>query len=119
MRSDPAETGRAVEHRRKQLGWSQERLAAEAGTTRATVDGVEKGRTKTPYKLPDIFRALGWPPDGPASADDERELAEIKDRLRGSGLSQKDMDIAARAIQAGWRNMADPASRNTPGAVGE
>lgn len=56
--------GAAVRSAREALGLSQEQLAAVAGVSRSTVQGLERGRvpkSEAPSSLPHIERALGWP----------------------------------------------------------
>lgn len=60
MEIDPVEIGKAVLARRGELSWSQERLAALAGSSQSTIDRIEKGEFKRlPSDLPKILAALG------------------------------------------------------------
>ena len=53
----------SLRERRQQLGWSQARLAQEAGVTENTVADAERGlRATRPSKLAAILAALGEPP---------------------------------------------------------
>ena len=95
----PAEhVGKLVERRRREWGWSQEQLAARAGTTRATIDGIEKGRTRRSYRLPDVLRVLG--------IADEGEEAHVRDSLIRGGIDPKVAADAARIVVA--QRLTDP-----------
>ena len=50
----------AVIDRRSQLGWTQKRLAAEAGVAERTVQNLEGGKRTQPLNRSKIERALGW-----------------------------------------------------------
>lgn len=83
----------AVVDRRAELGWTQKDLAAEAGVSERTVQGLEAGRVPQARNRSKIERALGWengemrrieedPAHGkPRSATPERLLAVIYDEL--------------------------------------
>jgi DNA-binding XRE family transcriptional regulator len=47
-----------IKTRREELGWSQNELAAAAGTNQATVDRIERGATKNSKYLNQIMLAL-------------------------------------------------------------
>lgn len=55
---DMAIDGQKVRALREARGWSQDRLAAEAGATQTTIDKIERGETRRSRFLPDIARAL-------------------------------------------------------------
>ena len=64
--------GERVRDVRKARGWSQERLAEEAGVTPNTVLAIEKGTRQTqPGKLTRVLTTLGMetPPDDSLSLD--------------------------------------------------
>ena len=50
-----------VKRRRDELGWSQERLAESVGTSQATIDKIENGRSVRSRFLPEIFTVMGLP----------------------------------------------------------
>ncbi len=59
MEIDPKIIGEAVARRRRQLGWSQDQLAGESGSSQSTIDRIEKGQFKRlPSDLPAIAHAL-------------------------------------------------------------
>jgi transcriptional regulator with XRE-family HTH domain len=51
--------GTAIKQRRRQKGWSQQKLAEAARVSTSTIRNAERGRTKTAYRLDVIARALG------------------------------------------------------------
>lgn len=54
------ELGRRIREKRKELGWTQEELAAKAEIDRSYIGGVERGeRNLTFTMLCDIAEALG------------------------------------------------------------
>lgn len=66
-------------------GWSQEQLAVRVGTTRATIDGIEKGRTKRSYRLREVLRILEieTEPSPLTTASDEELIKELRRRSGG------------------------------------
>lgn len=59
--------------------WTQSKLAREAGVTRGIIEKIEQGRSKRPWHLPQIARALGMSlasldPEHPAADDVESTL---------------------------------------------
>lgn len=50
--------GQIVREAREKRGWSQERLAKEAGTSQTTIDNIERGVTRRSRYLLDVLRAL-------------------------------------------------------------
>ncbi|MBW8311614.1 MAG: helix-turn-helix domain-containing protein [Rhizobium sp.] len=55
------ELGFRIRTRRKQLGWTQEVLAANAGLDRSYVGGIERGERNITFTvLCDIARSLRW-----------------------------------------------------------
>lgn len=68
-------------------------MAVRAGTTRVTINKIEKGLTKRPYRLPEVLRALGMLHGG-----DEEE--RIRDSLIANGVDPERAAAAARfAVQ--------------------
>jgi len=47
---DPTAFGRRVRERRKELGWSQDKLATESGQSQSNVGWIELGSAKDPEK---------------------------------------------------------------------
>lgn len=56
---DSSELKELVRLRREERGWTQERLAKEAGTNQQTIGKIEKGTIKRSSFLPQILTALG------------------------------------------------------------
>jgi transcriptional regulator with XRE-family HTH domain len=52
----------AVIDRRSELGWTQRRLADEAGVAERTIQNLEAGKVPQPLKRAQIEKALGWEP---------------------------------------------------------
>jgi transcriptional regulator with XRE-family HTH domain len=106
----PAEhVGKLVERRRRELGWTQEQLAVRVGTTRATVDAIEKGRTRRSYRLPEVLRTLG--------IADKGEEARVRDTLIRGGIDRDVAADAARIVVA--QRLTDPPPRDPPRAGGD
>ena len=62
MSDELKQLGRAIYHRRRALGWSQEQLALDAGLQRKTIYQVEAGLTDVRLDtLLLISKALGAP----------------------------------------------------------
>lgn len=51
----------AVIDRRSEFGWTQKRLASEAGVAERTIQNLEGGKRPQPLIRGKIERALGWP----------------------------------------------------------
>lgn len=111
--------GQAVRRARERLGLTQEELAARANVSRSTLQKVERGdSTISRNRVRRIAEALGLDllrllPE----AGDEQELAAIRARLQGTGLSGPELDAAARAIQAERRNLPRSSSPGHDQAV--
>lgn len=59
----PAELGKEIARRRRDLGLSQEQLGAQAGVTKATIWNIEQGKYKRPSSLGSIAKVLGVTPE--------------------------------------------------------
>jgi transcriptional regulator with XRE-family HTH domain len=84
---DDAALGDLVREHRLRMGLTQEQLAARAGVASGTIRGIETGRVKQPYKLRDVFRALGVEfeeePVSLAYLSDDELVREFKRRFPG------------------------------------
>lgn len=77
--------GDRLRHRRRQMGWTQEQLAVQAGTNQAVIQKIENGKSLRPRKIDAIALVLEVNPawlmfgDEKATAlpDEARALAEI------------------------------------------
>lgn len=55
--------GARVKAKRDEIGFTQNELAAKAGTTQQSIEQLESGKTKRPRYLPELARALSVDPD--------------------------------------------------------
>ena len=74
--------GERLRQKRKEMGWTQEQLAARAGTTQAVIQKIENGKSLRPRKIDKIAAPLGVPPAwlmfGDSSYDDlDSEAIEV------------------------------------------
>ena len=76
--------GDRLRHRRRQMGWTQEQLAVQAGTNQAVIQKIENGKSLRPRKIDAIATVLEVNPawlmfgDEKAAAlpDEARDLAQ-------------------------------------------
>lgn len=91
--------GDRVRSQRERKGWSQERLAQEAGVSQTTIDKIERGATKRSRFAPDIARALDVSLNDLTHPDYELEIEKrgLKDFLdyRRDGSRYTELLIAA------------------------
>lgn len=81
--------GDRMRYRRRQLGWTQEELAVQAGTNQAVIQKIENGKSLRPRKIDEIADVLDVPPswlmfgDDPNNnlSDEAIELAETWQKL--------------------------------------
>ena len=77
--------GERLRYRRRQMGWTQEQLAVQAGTNQAVIQKIENGKSLRPRKIDEIASVLdvnpAWLMFGDEKAtpltDEAREVAEI------------------------------------------
>lgn len=77
--------GERLRYRRRQMGWTQEQLAIQAGTNQAVIQKIENGKSLRPRKIDDIASVLevnaAWLMFGDQGAsvltDEAREFAEM------------------------------------------
>lgn len=88
--------GERLRYRRRQMGWTQEQLAVQAGTNQAVIQKIENGKSLRPRKIDEIASVLevnpAWLMFGEEKAtpltDEARQVAELwmglteQDRLR-------------------------------------
>jgi transcriptional regulator with XRE-family HTH domain len=83
--------GLRVRELRKQMRFSQERLASVAGLDRSYVGGIERGRRNPSLKnICEIARALGV---APAELFPGRPVRLSRDRPAGSDSGPKEIDL--------------------------
>ena len=92
--------GERLRYRRRQMGWTQEQLAVQAGTNQAVIQKIENGKSLRPRKIDEIASVLevnpAWLMFGEEKAtpltDEARVLAELwmglSDQDRGRILSE-------------------------------
>ena len=76
--------GERLRYRRRQMGWTQEQLAVQAGTNQAVIQKIENGNSLRPRKIDEIAAVLdvipAWLMFGDEKAtqltDEAREVAE-------------------------------------------
>lgn len=76
--------GERLRYRRRQMGWTQEQLAVQAGTNQAVIQKIENGKSLRPRKIDEIAEVLevnpAWLMFGDDNAtpltDDAKDLAE-------------------------------------------
>ena len=77
--------GERLRYRRRQMGWTQEQLATQAGTNQAVIQKIENGKSLRPRKIDEIASVLevnpAWLMFGDDKAnpltDDARQMAEL------------------------------------------
>jgi transcriptional regulator with XRE-family HTH domain len=77
--------GERLRYCRRQMGWTQEQLAVQAGTNQAVIQKIENGKSLRPRKIDQIAAVLevnpAWLMFGDDKAtpltDDAREVAEL------------------------------------------
>lgn len=88
--------GERLRYRRRQMGWTQEQLAVQAGTNQAVIQKIENGKSLRPRKIDEIASVLevnpAWLMFGEEKAtpltDEARDLAEMWMGL-GDGEKQR------------------------------
>ena len=83
--------GERLRYLRRQRGWTQERLATQAGTNQAVIQKIENGKSLRPRKIDQIAAVLGVDPAWLVFGDDRdtrlsdeaRELARLWIALPG------------------------------------
>ena len=77
--------GERLRYRRRQMGWTQEQLAVQAGTNQAVIQKIENGKSLRPRKIDEIATVLevnpAWLMFGDEKAvaltPEAQELAEV------------------------------------------
>jgi transcriptional regulator with XRE-family HTH domain len=92
--SAPNSLGERLRQKRKEMGWTQEQLAARAGTTQAVIQKIENGKSLRPRKIDKIAEPLGVLPAWLMFGDERYD----------------DIDAEAMEILVAWQKL-DPVSR--------
>jgi len=87
--------GERLRQKRKEMGWTQEQLAARAGTTQAVIQKIENGKSLRPRKIDKIAEPLGVLPAWLMFGDERYD----------------DIDAEAMQILIAWQKL-DPESRD-------
>ena len=108
----------AVVDRRSELGWTQKRLADEAGVAERTIQNLEAGKVPQPLKRAQIEKALGWKPGEfrrIAERDEEPDIvpAGLREAVREI-LPPDRAKVVEAAIEAALRG--EPPARGSSGA---
>ena len=93
--------GASLRHHRKRLGWSQVRLAEEAGVSLETVARVERGITGASFEMIEkLGQVLGVRPaalfGGPSDVADDAAFDSLVQKL--AGLDKAQLAWAAELI---------------------
>lgn len=101
--------GERLRYCRRQMGWTQEQLAVQAGTNQAVIQKIENGKSLRPRKIDEIADVLevnpAWLMFGDDKVtpmgDDARELAELWMRL---SPRERERILSEIRLLAGKRN---------------
>lgn len=86
-----SELGQNVRLAREALGWSQQKLAEEAGVSQTTIDKIERGLTKRSRFLLYIARALRVAPDDLDRGSGSKRISAIETKeLKQLGVGRDD-----------------------------
>ena len=94
--------GERLRYRRRQMGWTQEKLASKSGTNQAVIQKIENGKSLRPRKIDDIAAVLevspAWLMFGDDKAlpltDNARELAEL-----WMGLPEQERSLILKQVR--------------------
>ena len=84
--------GQRMRHKRLELSWTQEQLAAKAGTNQAVIQKIENGKSLRPRKIDKIAEVLGVNPAWLMFGDE----------------ADPDLSPDARNIAAAWNRLPEP-----------
>ena len=94
-RSYPSSLGERLRCRRREKGWTQEQLAALAGTNQAVIQKIENGRSLRPRRINEIAAALDVSPSWLMFGDVPK-------------APEAGLDAEARSIGATWAQLPEP-----------
>ena len=94
--------GERLRYRRRQMGWTQEQLAVQAGTNQAVIQKIENGKSLRPRKIDEIAAVLEVSPAWLMFGDDKalpltdsaRELAEL-----WMGLPEQERSLILKQVR--------------------
>ncbi|MFC1721200.1 helix-turn-helix domain-containing protein [Patescibacteria group bacterium] len=90
--SYPGSLGERLRCRRREKSWTQEHLAALAGTNQAVIQKIENGRSLRPRRINEIAEALGVSPAW----------------LMFGSVSDDTLDNDARSVGETWSKLPEP-----------
>tara|TARA_B100000029_G_C17097294_1_gene786570 strand:+ start:157 stop:504 length:348 start_codon:yes stop_codon:yes gene_type:complete len=91
----PDSLGERLRQKRKEMGWTQEQLAARAGTTQAVIQKIENGKSLRPRKIDKIAEPLGVLPAWLMFGDERYDEIDAE-AMEVLGLWMK-LDASSRA----------------------
>jgi transcriptional regulator with XRE-family HTH domain len=86
--SYPSSLGERLRCRRREKGWTQEQLAALAGTNQAVIQKIENGRSLRPRRINEIATALDVSPSWLMFGDAPKDSLDNEARAIGETWSQ-------------------------------
>ena len=66
--------GERLRYRRRQMGWTQEQLAVQAGTNQAVIQKIETGKSLRPRKIDEIASVLDVNPAWLMFGDEKAQI---------------------------------------------
>ena len=73
--------GERLRYSRRQMGWTQEQLAAQAGTNQAVIQKIENGKSLRPRKINEIAAVLQVNPAWLMFGEDHNDALSAEERL--------------------------------------
>ena len=89
----PLSLGERLRCRRREKGWTQDQLAAHAGTNQAVIQKIENGRSLRPRKINEIASALEVSPSW---------------LMFGEESNGSNLDTEARTVAETWSRLPEP-----------
>ncbi len=88
----PLSLGERLRCRRREKGWTQDQLAAQAGTNQAVIQKIENGRSLRPRKINEIASALEVTPSW----------------LMFGEETNNNINTEARTVAEAWSRLPEP-----------
>lgn len=95
--------GERLRYRRRQMGWTQEQLAVQAGTNQAVIQKIENGKSLRPRKIDEIAAALEVNPAWLMFGDEKASVLDNKARQLAElwmTLPNRDRERILREVRA-------------------
>ncbi|HEC16685.1 MAG TPA: XRE family transcriptional regulator [Sedimenticola sp.] len=90
----PLSLGERLRCRRREKGWTQDQLAAHAGTNQAVIQKIENGRSLRPRKINEIASALEVSPSWLMFGEEPNSMSSL--------------DTEARTVAETWARLPEP-----------